>query len=66
MLTIKVSYQGHSITLTRCRTQQAACRLAFQYWLNEGIIKRQPKSSSDWPSTFEGVECQILSLPSRK
>lgn len=49
-------FKYHVITLTSFRTKQAACRAAFSYWIREGLIKQQPKSSNDWQSSWENVE----------
>lgn len=54
----KVTYQNLVYTTVAARTSQRACRAAFAYWINTGKIKRQPPTSNDWTSSFEGVEVE--------
>lgn len=56
----RVTYNDLTIVINSARTSQAACRLAFRYWISNNYISRQPKTNPNWPSTFEGVTVECL------
>lgn len=41
----------------RAHTAQGACRTAFKFWIANGFLKKQPRTTED--GGFEGVEVEI-------
>lgn len=43
---------------TEASSPQSACRKAFRFWIKQGALLRQPKTTDD--GEFEGIEIEIL------
>src|SRR5690606_31916725 len=43
IMSYRVTYNDLTIVINSARTQQAACRLAFRYWISNNYIPKQPK-----------------------
>lgn len=48
-----------TIVITSAKTKQAACRMAFCYWINEGLLKKQPATNHDFDSSFKDVYVEV-------
>ena len=57
--TYRVRYKHH-IVEGRATSAQNACRKAFKLLINEGLIKTQPKTDINNPTSFENTSVEVI------